>query len=74
MTERTKEKLGTLAAVVTVIVSVVILAAFYYGVTSIIWMLAIINLLSGPICLIMYLREAKKGIFSEQNIKEDLDS
>ena len=62
MTERGKERLGSLAALGTVVISIIIMAAFYLGSTGILWFLAIFNLISGPVCLIMYLREANLPI------------
>ena len=43
MTERGKERLGSLAALGTVVISIIIMAAFYLGSTGILWFLAIFN-------------------------------
>ena len=63
MTEQMKTRLGTIAALATIVISIIILAAFYYESAAVMWVLAVMNILSGPICLIMYLREAKKRCF-----------
>ena len=70
MTEQMKTRLGTIAALATIVISIIILAAFYYESAAVMWVLAVMNILSGPICLIMYLREAQKGVFSGENEEE----
>lgn len=68
MTDQAKRKLGTIASLAVIVGSVIIMGAFYYGTAAILWILSITNLISGPACLIMYLREAKKGIFNENDV------
>ena len=36
------------------------------------WMLAILNLLTGPIVLIAYLREVRKGVFVDTDEDEEI--
>lgn len=36
------------------------------------WMLAILNLATGPIVLIAYLREVRKGVFADTDEEEEI--
>ncbi len=66
MTEQAKNRLGTIAAILVIVISIIILAGFSYGATPVLWILSIINLISGPTCFILYLREVKKGVFENK--------
>ena len=71
MTEQAKNRLGTIAAILVIVISIIILVGFSYGATSLLWILSITNLISGPTCFILYLREVRKGVFEdkEKNLK-----
>lgn len=66
MTEQAKNRLGTIASVLVIIISIIILAGFSYGATPVLWMLSIANLISGPACFILYLREVRRGVFEDK--------
>lgn len=56
-------KMSYILPLVAVIVSLLILIGFATGSTSIIWLLVIVNIVSGPACLFFYLLEVRKGVF-----------
>jgi len=63
-------KIGNIFSVVVVIVAALLLYGFYAGSELVIYALVAINLVSGPLCLILYLREVKRGVFAAEEGNE----
>lgn len=64
MTEKTKKRISFWAAIFVLAVSLLVMLAFMYAWTPVLWGIAIFNLISGPACLIAYIREVRKGVFA----------
>lgn len=64
MSERAKKLLSIWSAIFVLVASLVIILAFMFAWTGVLWVVAIFNLISGPACLIAYLREIRKGVFA----------
>lgn len=64
MSERAKHLLSVWSSIFVIVSSIVIMLAFMYAWTGVLWIVAIFNLISGPACLIAYIREVRKGVFA----------
>lgn len=64
--EKSYNKTGNFFAVIVVILAVLILAGFVVGSSALFWLLAVLNLVTGPICFVLYLMEIKKGVFAAE--------
>lgn len=58
-------KIGNLFSIVVLIMAVIIAVGFATAGSYTIWIIAIANLVCGPVCLAMYLIEVKKGVFRD---------
>lgn len=61
--EKNYNKIGNIFSVVVLIISILILYGFATGFSGVIYVLAAANLICGPLCLVLYLMEVKKGVF-----------
>lgn len=66
MADNKYNRIGNFFTILVLIIAVIIGAGFIYGGSYAIWILSIANILCGPICLILYLIEIKKGVFSNK--------
>lgn len=57
-------KIGNFFAVIVVILAILLLVGFTIGNAMLFWVLAILNLICGPVCFILYLIEVKRGVFA----------
>ncbi len=64
MSAEKKDKVGSILAVIVVLLSVLVPLGFLYGTSVLFWFLIIVNFLFGPCCLVGYLLEVKKGVFA----------
>lgn len=75
MNKTQKNRLGNFC-----VIMVIIMSAFYIAFTLMragdwfAWLLAILNLIAGPACLIFYLREVKRGIFKDVDEELELEN
>ena len=68
MDAKKKYKIGTYCAILVVLVSAACgIFSLTGGGSGFLWFLAIANLCFGPICLIAYLREVRKGVFKDDS-------
>ncbi len=65
-TNKNYSKIGNFFTLVVFILGIFILIGFTTGSTALIWVLAIFNLVCGPVCLIAYLMEVKRGVFANE--------
>ncbi len=70
--EKNYNKIGNIFSVIVLAVSILILYGFVKGASSLMYLLAIANLICGPICLVMYLIEVKKGVFKTDEKDEEM--
>lgn len=63
--KRNYEKIGNICTVIVIILSILILWGFTVGNAPVFWILAIFNLICGPLCLVLYLREVRHGVFAD---------
>ena len=70
-TKFANERTGNILAVIALLISIIILVGFTVGSSSIIWLLLIVNFVSGPACLFFYLLEVKKGVFKNMGQEEE---
>jgi len=57
-------RMGNTFSLIVFILAICILIGFATANSALFWVLALFNLLCGPVCLIMYLAEVKRGVFS----------
>ena len=70
-----KEKKGTVAARVSIVVLFILSAIYLFtpmvgGYNWLGWILAILNLIAGPAVLIAYILEVRRGVFKEEEEAE----
>ena len=66
MSEKAKHKVANLCVIMVIIFSMIYLfGPMLGGFNWLLWMLAILNLIAGPAALIGYIREVRRGIFSD---------
>ncbi len=70
-----KEKKGTAAAIVSIVVLFILSAIYLFtpmvgGYNWLGWILAILNLIAGPAVLIAYILEVRRGVFKEEEEAE----
>ena len=70
--EKNYNKIGNIFSVVVLAISIFVLLGFANGATSMMYFLVIANLICGPLCLILYLIEVKKGIFKTNDEEDDI--
>ena len=63
-------RIENIFSVVVVIISLLILYGFTVGNTPIFYFLIIANFVCGPICLVLYLIEIKRGVFRVEEDEE----
>ncbi len=61
---RNYDKIGNIFSLVVFVLAIFILIGFTTANSALFWILAIFNLLCGPVCLILYLMEVRRGVFA----------
>lgn len=64
--EKNYNKIGNISAVIVVILAIFMLVGFVMGISALFWVLAIFNIVCGPVCFILYLIEVKRGVFATE--------
>ena len=65
MSEQTKRKVTTISLIIVFVsCGLYMITMFIGGYDWLAWVLGIVNVIAGPACLIAYIREIRKGIFS----------
>ncbi len=59
-----KNKIGNWLSVIVVLLCILIPVAIVAGENLLFWFMIIVNFVFGPICLVAYLFEVKKGVFA----------
>jgi len=59
-----KNRWGNIFAIICVILCILLPISFLYGPNALILGLIICNFIAGPACLVGYLLEVRKGVFS----------
>lgn len=70
--EKKYNKIGNIFSIVVLAISIFVLYGFANGTSTMMYFLAIANLICGPLCLILYLLEVKKGIFKTDEENEQV--
>ena len=63
LSQEQKQKIGNWLAILVVIVSI----GFAFESTVLFWFFIVVNFVAGPACLVGYLMEVRKGIFSQED-------
>ena len=71
LTQEQKNKMGNVFAVLVTLLCILLPLSVIYSPALLFWFLIIVNFVSGPACLIGYLREVKRGIFSSDGRTAD---
>lgn len=64
MSQEKKNKIGNVLSAFIVVLCILLVFAVNNALGPLFWFLIIVNLVSGPACLILYLREVRSGIFA----------
>lgn len=67
LSQEQKQKVGNWLAILVVIVSILVPIGFAIESTVLFWFFIVVNFVAGPACLVGYLIEVKKGIFSQED-------
>jgi hypothetical protein len=57
--------MGNILTIGVIITAIVLMVGFITGQSWLAWGLGILNIVFGPVCLILYLIEIKKGVFKD---------
>ena len=70
MSQEKKDRIGNWLTLLVVLLSILIPIGFMYGSDFMIWSFIVLNFVFGPLCLIFYLFEVKRGVFSYDGDEE----
>ena len=68
------DKIGNIFAIMVICLNLICLWGFYSGITAVFVAIGIINLCIGPICLIAYVKEIRKGVFRIEDEEDNTDN
>ena len=71
MSLATKNKLGNALALIVVILCFLIPLTIAVGENLLFWFMIIVNFVFGPLCLVAYRFEVKKGVFAYDDDEEE---
>ena len=67
LSQEQKQKIGNWLAILVVIVSILVPIGFAFESTVLFWFFIVVNFVAGPACLVGYLMEVRKDIFSQED-------
>ena len=70
MSEQNKSKLGNFLCVAIIIITALLAFGMVAGSNLMGWLLIAVNIISSPICFLLYLNEIRKGVFKNDSDNE----